>query len=192
MRKDYKIYKGAKFFAGICGGWLGLMSSIPSIPLLLAGFYYTGTQRDWFWVSAFICLWFFAIQVCWKNYQLMGNGDKKEKSRKAVEQLTQFGQIIMRRISAIKGIDPNRYDPNKDDESWNVISEAAGYIFMTLTHEAVVAFGAGIEDIHGYSIPHSGLGSTMYEDRYREMLAKLHRRFMNLKSIVDEIDKYIK
>jgi hypothetical protein len=61
-----------------------------------------------------------------------------------------------------------------------------------LTPEAGQVFDDGIVNIHGYAIPHSGLGSTMYEDRQREVLAKLDRRFRNLKRIVDEIEKYLK
>ena len=117
---------------------------------------------------------------------------KNAKEAKVVEKLTGFGQIILGRISSINGIDPNKYDPNKDDETWNAIADAAAYIVLNLTPEAAQAFDVGIRDIHGFAIPHPGLGSTIYEDRHREVLAKLDRRFRNLKEIMGEIRKYLK
>lgn len=116
----------------------------------------------------------------------------KEKAQEAVKQLTEFGMVFAKRISRIKGIAPDKYNPDNDDETWDAIHQSAAYIVLILTPEAARVFDEGIKDIHGVSLPHDGLGSTIYEDRHKEVLAKLNRRLMNLKHIIDEIDKYIK
>jgi hypothetical protein len=36
------------------------------------------------------------------------------------------------RISSIKGIDPNKYNPDKDDETWGAIHKGAAYIVLRL------------------------------------------------------------
>lgn len=117
---------------------------------------------------------------------------KKQRADTAVEQLVKFGQLLLSRVSFIKGIEPNKYNPDNDNETWDAIHQAAGYIIMMLNGEAAKVFDDGIATIHGSTLPHNKYGSTMCEDRYDEILAKLERRFRNLKTIVDGIDRYIK
>ena len=66
-----KILKAWRIIFTICGGWWGLMSGPPSIPLFVLGLYlFQGHDKVWFWTGAFICLWIFAIRMVWINYHL--------------------------------------------------------------------------------------------------------------------------
>lgn len=116
----------------------------------------------------------------------------KVKAEKAVEKLTEFGAIFLQRISAINGIDPNKYNPEKDDETWNANSAVIAYILYNLNQDAAKVYDEGVSEINTYSVRLPGVGSTRFEDDYRVVLARLNRRFVNIKRIVDEIDKYLK
>ena len=118
--------------------------------------------------------------------------ERRQKAQKTAEKLTELGQTIFQRISEINGINHNQYNAAKDDKTRDAISATRAYIFLNFTPEAVQIFDEGINDIHGCFLAPPGVGSTRYEDAYREVLARLERWFRNLKKIIDEIDKYLK
>jgi hypothetical protein len=113
------------------------------------------------------------------------------KEKEAVAKLTEIGENIARRISRIKGIPPDKYNQDKDDDTWDVIHAAAAYFVLNLP-EAAWVFDEGIGEINTYTVRQPGVGSTIHQDRHTEVLAKLNRRILNLKRIVDEIDKFLK
>jgi len=369
-----KIFKAAKLLAEICGGWWGLMSSVPSIPLYFAGLYFFhGTEKVWFWTGAFVCLWILVIRMGWKNYRLMeatkspsnpdleiepvpsdsapakrhpfhiriqnknpsrnaddlkvevvsftdalseqfqsvakryfhpshfdrvaelksatgrstinprdgleftvfyfepsmkiqgqprsvvatfdlkdtktkenaahfyedreyrivfaasarGEGmsrverefkfyfstvdgvcqvkanpvvvmteaekaGRRQKAKEAVAKLTEIGTLFANCISSLKGIDPNEYNAGKDDGPVNVNNAAIAYILFNLNQDASKEYDNGIAEITPWSVRKSGMGSTRYEDDYNIVLERLSRRFLNLKSIAEDIEKYLK
>jgi len=117
---------------------------------------------------------------------------RDEKAKKAVEELVKFGQSIAIRISHIKGIEATKYNPDTDNETWDVIHQAGAYISLMLKEDAAKVFDSGVFEIHGSTLPHAQHGSTRYEDGLEQTLARLGRRFVNLKTLIDGIDKFIK
>jgi len=113
------------------------------------------------------------------------------KEKEAIAKLTEIGENIAKRISRIKGIAPNKYNPVIDEDTWDVIHAAAAYFVLNLP-EAARVFDEGIGEINTYTVRQPGVGSTIYHDSHTEVLAKLNRRILNLKRIVDEIDKFLK
>lgn len=79
MLKKENIHKTAGMLFSICGGWWGIMSSVPSIPLAFLALFSNGThQKWWFALSAIIALWIFAISVVVKNHQLTEKLEQKQ------------------------------------------------------------------------------------------------------------------
>ncbi|HXC36084.1 MAG TPA: hypothetical protein VNV43_09435 [Candidatus Acidoferrales bacterium] len=44
---------------------------------------------------------------------------RSAKAEKAVEKLTEFATVFFQRISAIKALEPEKYNPDNDDVLWN-------------------------------------------------------------------------
>src|SRR5271156_6142899 len=93
----HKITEISKLIWAIGGRWLGLMSGPPSVILFCLGLYlFHGTDKEWFWIGAFICLGVFVFQFGWKNYRLLEKcnglenklGLETEKNRDLTSKLT--------------------------------------------------------------------------------------------------------
>ncbi len=117
---------------------------------------------------------------------------KRQKAEKAVEKLTEFATIFFQRINSIKAISPVNYNPQKDDALWNANDAAIAYIVLNLNQDAGKVYDEGVAEINSYSVRQPGVGSTRYEDDYNVVLARFNRRLVNIKRIVDEIEKYLK
>ena len=117
--------------------------------------------------------------------------ERRRKLEKAVEKLTEFSTIIFQRINSIKAIQPTNYNPQKDDALWNANDAAIAYIVLNLNQDAAKTYDEGVAEINSYSVRQTGVGSTRYEDDYNVVLARFNRRLVNIKRIVDEIEKYV-
>jgi hypothetical protein len=126
-------------------------------------------------------------------YLIINFTGPKARARKAVKELTNHGKVFLRRISAIKGTDPNKYNPDWDAETSIADAAARAFIALNLTPEARELFDEGMRDINRDAnlLLQQRLGSTIYGDRRREVLPKLEQRFKNLKRIAEDINKYL-
>lgn len=116
----------------------------------------------------------------------------RQKSEKALEKLTGFSTIFFQRINSIKAISPADYNSQKDDALWNANDAAIAYIVLNLNQDAGKVYDDGVAEINSSSVRQPGVGSTRYEDDYNVVLARFNRRLLNIKRIVDDIEKYIK
>jgi len=122
----------------------------------------------------------------------LSDEEKRRKSEKAIEKLTDFSTCFLQRINDIKAITPADYNPQKDDVLWNTNNAAIAYIVLNLNQDAGKVYDEGVAEINSCSVRSPGVGSTRYEDDYNIVLARFNRRLLNIKRIVDEIEKYIK
>ena len=118
--------------------------------------------------------------------------EKRRKSEKAIEKLTDFSTCFLQRVNDIKAITPADYNPQKDDVLWNTNNAAIAYIVLNLNQDAGKVYDEGVAEINSCSVRAPGVGSTRYKDDYNVVLARFNRRLLNIKRIVDEIEKYIK
>ena len=117
--------------------------------------------------------------------------ERRLKSERAIEKLTEFSTIFFQRINSIKAIPPTNYNPLKDDALWNANDAAIAYIVLNLNQDAAKTYDEGVAEINSYSVRQPGVGSTRYEDDYNVVLARFNRRLVNIKRIVDEIENYV-
>jgi hypothetical protein len=116
----------------------------------------------------------------------------RQKSERAVEKLNEYATIFFQYITSNRGIDPAKYDPQQDKILFDANDAAIVYIQLNLNQDAVSAYDEGVPEITIYSVQKSGFGSTRKEDEHKVILERFNRRLVNIKRIVDNIEKYIK
>ena len=116
----------------------------------------------------------------------------RQKSEKAVEKLTEFSTVFFQRLNAIRTIPAAQYNPDKDDDLWKNNDAAIAYIVLNLNDAAGKVYDDGVAQITPYSVRKNGVGSTRFEDDQNVVLARTHQRILNLKRIIEGIEKYIK
>ena len=116
----------------------------------------------------------------------------RQKSEKAVEKLTEFSTVFFQRLNVIRTIPAAQYNPEKDDVLWKNNDAAIAYIVLNLNDAAGKVYDDGVAEITPYSVRKNGVGSTRFEDDQNVVLARTHQRVLNLKRIIEGIEKYIK
>jgi hypothetical protein len=116
----------------------------------------------------------------------------RQKSEKAVEKLTEISTVFFQRLNAIRTIPAAQYNPDKDDDLWKNNDAAIAYIVLNLNDAAGKVYDDGVAQITPYSVRKNGVGSTRFEDDQNVVLARTHQRILNLKRIIEGIEKYIK